>query len=71
MRLIDADALLRDKEDHDRISTHLIYNAPTINAVPIDWLMEQEENVLNGDDFRDECAGVRLAWMAEAERKEE
>ena len=35
MRLIDADALLRDKEDHDRISTHLIYNAPTINAVPV------------------------------------
>ena len=29
-RLIDADALLKHKTDHEYISTHLIYNAPTI-----------------------------------------
>lgn len=29
-RLIDADALLEHKTDHDMISTHLIYNAPTV-----------------------------------------
>ena len=29
-RLIDADALLTHKTDHEYISTHIIYNAPTI-----------------------------------------
>ena len=29
-RLIDADALLEHKTDHTMISTHLIYNAPTV-----------------------------------------
>lgn len=33
MRLIDADALLEGREDHEVISTHLIWNAPTIDAV--------------------------------------
>lgn len=37
-RLIDADELLKHKDDHDRISTHLIYNAPTIDAVPSETL---------------------------------
>ena len=35
MRLIDADELLKHKTDHDTISTHLIYNAPTVDAVPV------------------------------------
>ena len=35
MRLIDADELLKGKEDHQMISTHLIWNAPTADAVPI------------------------------------
>ena len=35
MRLIDADALLKHKTDHETISTHLIYNAPTVDAVPV------------------------------------
>ena len=34
-RLIDADPLLKHKTDHDMISTHLIYNAPTVDAVPV------------------------------------
>ena len=35
MRLIDADKVLKHKTDHDMISTHLIYNAPTVDAVPV------------------------------------
>ena len=35
MRLIDADALLEGREDHEMISTHMIWNAPTIDAVPV------------------------------------
>ena len=36
MRLIDADSLLRGKTDHEMISTHLIWNAPTIETVTAD-----------------------------------
>lgn len=39
MRTIDADELLKHKNDHDMISTHLIYNAPTVEAIPIDWII--------------------------------
>ena len=35
MRLIDADALLKHKSDHETISTHLIWNAPTVDAEPV------------------------------------
>lgn len=35
MRLIDADSLLEGREDHEMISTHLIWNAPTIDTVPV------------------------------------
>ena len=34
-RLIDADELLKYKTDHEMISTHLIYNAPTVDAMPV------------------------------------
>lgn len=34
-RLIDADALLKGKDDHQIISTHLIWNAPTVDAVQV------------------------------------
>lgn len=35
MRLIDADALLKGRHDHDMISTHQVWNAPTIDAVEV------------------------------------
>lgn len=35
MRLIDADSLLEGREDHELISTHLIWNAPTVDAVEV------------------------------------
>lgn len=45
MRLIDADELLKHKTDHEYISTHLIYNAPTVDAVPTQSV--RDINVLN------------------------
>lgn len=51
MRPIDADALLRGKEDHDRISTHVIYNAPTIDAVPVIRCKECKEYAEWGDSM--------------------
>ena len=75
MRLIDADELfgelcdhLEEDEDTERAWVDIeaivqaLNHAPTVDAIPVEWLIEQEGNVLNGDDFRDECAGVRLAW---------
>ena len=41
MRLIDANALLKYKSDHETISTHLVYNAPTIDAIPVSWIESQ------------------------------
>lgn len=34
MRPIDADALLKGKDDYEMISTHLIFNAPTLDVKP-------------------------------------
>ena len=45
MRLIDADALLDGREDHEMISTHLIWNAPTIDAVPVVWCKDCKHRV--------------------------
>ena len=35
MRLIDVDAVLKGKKDHTYISTHELWNAPTVDAEPI------------------------------------
>ena len=35
MRLIDADRLLKGKDDHEMISTHIIWNSPTVDAEPV------------------------------------
>ena len=45
MRLIDADALLEGREDHEMISAHLIWNAPTIDAVPVVWCKDCKHRV--------------------------
>lgn len=34
-RYIDAEELLKHKTDHEMISTHLIYNAPTADVVDV------------------------------------
>lgn len=50
-RLIDADELLKHKTDHEMISTHLIYNAPTIDAQPVihgEWLGTEYDGYSDG-----------------------
>ena len=44
-RLIDADALRKGYQDHERISTHIIWNAPTVEAIPIEWLEQIAEKI--------------------------
>ena len=47
MRLIDADALLKHKDDHEMISTHLIWNAPTIEPkwIPCEERLPEESGM--------------------------
>ena len=46
MRLIDADKLLQFKTDHEMISTHQIWNAPTIEAIPIKFIRDTIKDYL-------------------------
>ena len=74
MRLVDADALLKHKTDHDTISTHLIYNAPTIDAVPVIRCKDCKKFVVEEDqayclDMYGQCD--ENGFCAWAERKEE
>ena len=42
MRIIDADSLLKGTEDHQFIDTHVIWNAPTVDAIPVEWIKENK-----------------------------
>lgn len=54
-RLIDADELLKGYQDHEMISTHIIWNAPTVEAIPIEWLLKWAEDryflMATSDDY--------------------
>lgn len=79
MRLIDADELLKGKEDHQMISTHLIWNAPTVDAVRVvrckdckhrpERCEESDEYDMDSDlEFPDEvcpcqCYDYYYSWM--------
>ncbi len=56
MRLIDADRLLKYKTDHERISTHIIWNAPTVDVVT--WKDFRDFLDDNAEDF--DCIDKRL-----------
>ena len=53
MRIIDADRLLKGTEDHQFIDTHVIWNAPTVDAIPVEWIMKytEENRLYQSDDF--------------------
>lgn len=80
MRLIDADELLKRKEDNQMISTHIIWNAPTVDAVPVirckdckNWDTEWQNDWTKNDHYCPMIDGIRGGdWFcADAERKEE
>lgn len=72
MRLIDADELLKHKSDHETISTHLIWNAPTVEAVPVNWIKDYLEQIHEDLDYarqdNDEEAMKRIFWKYETIR---
>ena len=54
MRLIDADRLLQGYEDHDFIDTHVVWNAPTVDAEPVRhgrWLCKRYGVAFDGERF--------------------
>lgn len=63
MRLIDADALLKGKQDHTYISTHLIWNAPTVDPIKHGrWVKIESDDWTNATEYRcSECGKYRLA----------
>lgn len=44
-RLIDADELLKGYQDHEPVSSHIIWNSPTVEAIPIEWLKQIAEKI--------------------------
>lgn len=60
MRLIDADELLKGRSDHEMISTHLIFNAPTVDVLDkisteIGELIEWHDCPIELDNGCDAC----------------
>ena len=73
MRMIDADALLKGKDDHQIISTHLIWNAPTVDAVEVVRCKDcKHRTELCGDGWHP-CTDMAVNdnwYCADGERKE-
>ena len=61
MRLIDADELLKGRTDHEMISTHLIFNAPTADV--LDKIRAEIEQIADEEQKHDEkwARGLRYA----------
>lgn len=75
MRLIDADRLLEGTEDHQFIDTHVIWNSPTVDAIPIEWLRKRykTEGCYGTDEYFRKAYAVKeiiADWQAEQRREE-
>ena len=55
MRLIDADRLLKGTDDHQFIDTHIIWNAPTVDAIPAEWIKLYMTTEMEKGDFMYAC----------------
>ena len=80
MRLIDADALkarIEQEEDreydatgyllHMTDSLPVIDNAPTIDAIPVEWLQKKRKYASEGDSLDVGIAEVLDMWQKEQE----
>ena len=52
MRIIDADELLKGRTDHEMISTHLIFNAPTVDV--LDKISQEIRRIVDEETEHDE-----------------
>lgn len=72
MRLIDADALAivtRGKNHHRKYVFADITDAPTIDAIPVEWLQERKHwAAIDGDHWAENIINYLLdAWLEEQE----
>ena len=81
-RLIDAEKLLQGYNDHDFIDTHVVWNAPTVDAVPVIRCKDCRHWRRNPINESSECglcfkhkdvalATDRTDWCSWAERKDD
>ena len=69
MRLIDADALLENQPSCCRTSDW-INAAPTVDAIPVEWLEEQRDKLSKAwDEEWYEINGLIEQWREEQEGK--
>lgn len=61
MRIIDADELLKGRTDHEMISTHLIFNAPTVDV--LNKIRAEIEKEMSNADSVDYLNGLNMALM--------
>ena len=82
MRLIDADALLINLDGmmevsptgyiHGETVADMISDAPTVDAVPVDWIeVDIEQSAFSGYDMHAYEVATMLEEWKEKERKEE
>ena len=71
MRLIDADALLENQPKGCYRTSDWINAAPTIDAIPVEWMEKQAEYARSKWDY-DTCEGIRIVlkeWQKEQEAR--
>lgn len=61
MRIIDADELLKGRTDHEMISTHLIFNAPTVDV--LNKIRAEIEKEMSNADSVDYLNGLNRVLM--------
>lgn len=69
-RLIDADALLANQPEGCYRTSDWINAAPTVDAIPVEWLEEQRDKLSEAwDEEWHEINGLIEQWQEEQEAR--
>ena len=75
MRLIDADALLENQPKGCYRTSDWISDAPTIDAIPVEWLKQWRDKLKGMGEYQRECAEdisfVLGLWQREQETQDD
>ena len=71
MRLIDADALdyTLGASDEDIYFHHMLEDAPTADAIPVEWLHKKREQMIDAAQNTPEQAIAYVLWMWQKEQE--
>ena len=69
MGLIDANELMKLIPSEEMVSKYAVANAPTVEAIPIEWLKELQTKYLEAKCFMSVCVvnEIRNLWGKENE----